>query len=125
VKREEEAKKNKKNKVFKRHRLGDGAASATTTSRKKPRQSQTKSSLFTTTPMVMSLALPPSDMMDVDVEPPALSPSISESGSERTLTAFVEPADEVTYAARGWVDEKKIAAPVTTFRSISISELLT
>lgn len=67
-------------------------------------------------------------MMDVDVEPPALSPSISESGSERTLAAFAEPVDEIVvlpHARREWVDEKKIAEPVMTFRSISISELLT
>jgi hypothetical protein len=96
-------------KVVKRHRLDKSASpSPSTTSKSR-------------TSMSVDVGRSHHGAMDMDLEPPALSPSVRESGSERSLPAYFErPVVQ---------DFKKVATqtqmmPKVVFRGIAISDLL-
>lgn len=64
--------------------------------------------------------------VDVEDETPALSPSYSESGSERSIPAYFDHKSVSQEKEREFEGETKVERiPTVVFRGISISQLLT
>lgn len=98
----------KMKKIVKRHRLDKSASpSPSTTSKSR-------------TPMSVDVARS-HDKMEMEIETPALSPSVSESGSERSLPAYFERPIQQDFDK---ATTQTQMMPKVVFRGIAISDLL-